>query len=190
MAGLERTDEETAASASAERGGPAWLEWIANAANAGLFERANDGPGYPREQVSVFVRVRVGELEAGALQFLDLRECLALDVVRCDRAAKDAECEVCEGVAEGATALTVFWAEECGDACRVRDRDTVDEDDMTADAERWTGEGEGDCVVEGCTAGHESCGANGAGVMQLGDSAIDAAGEAEVIRIDDEANRH
>ena len=109
---VEGANEEAASRASAERRGPAWLEWIADGADAGLLERADDGPGDAREQVGVLVGVDVREFEAGALQLLDLCECFALDVVLADGAAENAECEVGERVAEGAAVRT----EQCGDA--------------------------------------------------------------------------
>ena len=58
---------------------------------------------------------------------------------------------------------------------------------MAADAEGGPGEGERDGVREGRTRGHEGGGGEGAGVVELGDGAVDARGEAEVVGVDDEA---
>ena len=61
---------------------------------------------------------------------------------------------------------------------------------MATDAEGGFGEGDGDGVVERRAGGHEGCRGEGAGLMKLGDGAIDAGGEAEVVRVEDEAGRH
>lgn len=186
VAGLECANEQAAPRASAQRGGPAWLERVADATNAGLFEGTDDRTRDAREQVGVFVGINVCEFQAGVLKLLDLCECLALDVVLRDGAAEDAEREICERGAEG----TAVGAEQCWDACWVRDWCAVDEDDMAADSERRAVERDRDGVIEGCTVGHEGCGGDGARFVQFGDGAIDAARETEVIRINDESNRH
>ncbi len=61
---------------------------------------------------------------------------------------------------------------------------------MAADAEGWVGVGDGDGVVEGRAGCHESGGGKGSGLMEFRDGAIDARGEAEVVRVDDEAGSH
>ncbi len=61
---------------------------------------------------------------------------------------------------------------------------------MAAYAERGVGVGDGDGVVEGRAGGHESGGGEGAGLVKLGDGAVDAGSEAEVVGVDDESGRH
>ena len=146
----------------------------------------DDGACNAREQVGVLVCVDVRELEAGPLQLLDLCERFALDVVLTNGAAKNAEREVAERVAEGAAVR----AEQCRDGGGIRDRSSVDEDDVTADAEGGTCEGECDGVVESRAVGHQGCGGDRAGVVQLGDGAVNAGRETEVVRIDNEPSCH
>ena len=74
--------------------------------------------------------------------------------------------------------------------CGWRDGGAVGEDDVAADAEGGVGVGDGDGVVEGGAVGHEGGGGEGAGGVELGDGAVDAAGEAEVVRVEDEASGH
>jgi len=61
---------------------------------------------------------------------------------------------------------------------------------VAADAEGWGGVGDSDGVVEGWAGGHEGCGGEDACVVELGDGAVDARGEAEVVCVDDEAGGH
>ena len=142
--------------------------------------------GYGGEEVRVFVGVEVGDGDAGALELLHLGEGLALDVVFADGAAQERLNEVDE---RGAKALAI-GAEERGDAVGRRDGDAVGKDDVAAYAEGGIGVGDGDGVVEGWAGGHQGGGGEGAGLMELGDGAVDAGGEAEVVRVDDEAGRH
>ena len=84
----DKTDEQATKGASvAQAAGPLRLEGIADGADGGALseveERARDGG----EDVGVFVRVEVGDVDAGALEFLHLREGFALDVVFADGAA-------------------------------------------------------------------------------------------------------
>ena len=183
---LESADEEAPPRASAEGGSPAGLKGIANRADAGLIERANDGTRDTREEMRVLVGVSVGESEAGALELLDLRERFALDLVLPDGAAENTEREVAQRVAE----FAAIRSQQRGDSGRIGDRRAINENDVTADAEGGACQGDGDSVVERGSGSHQCCGGDSTGVVQLGDGAIDAGREAEVIRIDDEANLH
>ena len=185
-AGLERPDKEAATCASTERGGPARLEGVADAVNTGLLKCEDDGACDTREKMRVLVCVDVGEFEAGASELLNLCECLALDLVLADGAAQDAEREVAERVAEGA----VVGTEKSGDGFGGRDWCAIDEDDVAADPEGWACSSESDGVFERRSVGHQGGRRDGASVMQLGDGAIDAARETEVVCIDDESNWH
>ena len=66
----------------------------------------------------------------------------------------------------------------------------IGKDDVATDTERGVGEGDGDRVVEGGAVRHERGGGDGAGLMQFEDGAVDAAGQAEVVCVDDEARGH
>ena len=61
---------------------------------------------------------------------------------------------------------------------------------MAAEAEVRIGSSDGDGIVKGGTAGHDGCGGEGAGLVELGDGAVDAWGEAEVVSVDDETGGH
>jgi hypothetical protein len=136
--------------------------------------------------MGVLVRVDVRELEAGVLQLLDLRKRFALDVVLGDGSAKNAEREVAERVAEGAAVRTKQRRNGCG----IGDRRSVDKQDVTTDTEGGPREGKHDSIVEGAAGGHQGCGGDSAGIVQLGDGAVDTGRETEVVRIDDEASLH
>ena len=177
----EAQDQAADWASVAEAAGPLGLEGVADGADGGALgeveERARDGG----EDVSVLVRVEVGDVDAGALELLDLGEGFALDVVFADVAAEEGLCEVDDAGAKGFAVA----AEEGGDALGMGYGNSVDEGDVAADAESGVGVGYGDGVVE-CGAGcHEGCGGEGSCLMELGYGAVDAGGEAEVVRIED-----
>lgn len=58
---------------------------------------------------------------------------------------------------------------------------------MAAYAECRVRAGDGDGVFKRRARGHEGCGGEGVGLVKLGDGAVDARGEAEVVCVDDEA---
>ena len=60
---------------------------------------------------------------------------------------------------------------------------------MAADTELRMSTCDGDGVVKCGAGGHEGCGGERAGGGEFGDGAIDAAGEAEVVGVEDEAHR-
>ena len=134
----------------------------------------------------VFVGVEVRDVDACALEFLDLGGGFAFDVGGADLAAEEGLNEIDEGGAEG----FAVGAEECGDAFGRGDGDAVGEDDVAAYAEGGVGVGGGDGVGKGWAGGHESGGGEGPCPVKLDDGAIDAGGEAEVVRVDDESGRH
>ncbi len=136
--------------------------------------------------MGVLVAVDVGDVQAGALQVLDLGLGFAGNVSLVDGAADERLEEVEIGRAEG----LAVGAEQGGDGFGVRDGNAVDEDEVTADAQRRIAAGDCDSVGEGLAGGHEGCGGERAGLVKLFDRAIDAVGEAEVVSVDDEANRH
>jgi len=186
----EEADLEAAQGAAAvergERDAPGLLEGVADGADACAFGGAEQRARNGGEEVGVFVRVEVRDADAGGLQFGDLGEGFALDLVFVDVAAQEGLREVEEGGAEGGA----IAAEERGDGFGWGDGVAVGEDDVAADAECGVGVGDGDGVVEGGAGGHEGCGGEGAGLMEFGDGAVDAWGEAEVVRVDDEAGSH
>src|SRR5271154_5060541 len=88
--GLEAAEEfdlkATNAVAVAESEAPGLLEWVADGAYGAALGNLQQRPRYGREQVCVFVRVDVGDVDASVLELLYLGEDLALDVVFADLA--------------------------------------------------------------------------------------------------------
>jgi peptidoglycan/LPS O-acetylase OafA/YrhL len=165
---------------------PGLLEGVADGGDAAAFGDEEESAGDGGEDVGVLVGVDVGDVDAGALEALDLGGGFADDVFFVDLAEEGGEEEVGEGGAEGFGVA----AEEGGDAVGVGEGCAVGEDDVAADAEGGMGAGDGDGVVEGGAVGHEGGGGEGAGVVELGDGAVDAWSEPEVVGVEDEAGGH
>jgi len=70
---------------------------------------------------------------------------------------------------------------------RGKDRHSIHKDHVAADAEGGSGEGDLDCFGSGRGAGHERGAGKQAGLVQLGYGAVYSAGQAEVVRVDDES---
>ena len=134
--------------------GPERLEGVADGADTAALGEMKEGTGNGREEVGVFVGVEVGDVDAGTLEFLDLGESFALDVIFIDVVAEECLSEVEEGGAEGFAVGT----EEGRDAVGVGCGDAVGEDDVAAYGERGVAAGDGDSVVEGRAGGHEGRG--------------------------------
>ena len=107
-----------------ECGGPLRLKWFAHGGDAAASGDVGYGAGDGREQVCVFVAVDVGDVEAGALQLLDLRLGFAREVLGADGVAQGGLGEIDYGRPEG----FAVRAEQRRDVERVRDGDAVDED--------------------------------------------------------------
>jgi hypothetical protein len=184
---VEEVDFQAAKKAAvAEGAGPCGFERIADGADGGAFGEIKEGTGDGGEEMGVLVGVEMGDVDAGALELLKLGESFSLDVVLADFAAEERLGEVDEAGAEG---LAVS-ADEGGDALRVGDGYAVDEGDVAAYAEGGVGARDGDGVIKRRAVGHECGRGEGAGLMKLGDGSVDARGEAEVVRVEDETGRH
>ena len=136
--------------------------------------------------MGVLVGVEVRDGDAVVLEFLNLGGAFAGDVGFGDAVEEEIANEVGELRAEG----FAVGAEERGDGVGWGDWRAVSEDDVAADAEGRVRVGDGYGVVEGGAAGHEGGGGEGAEGVEFGDGAVDAAGEAEVVCIEDEAWGH
>jgi hypothetical protein len=159
---------------------------MTDAAHGTTFGYLEDRPGDGREEMRVFVGVDVSDVNADALEFLNLGESFAGDVFFANLAAEEGLDEVDERGAEGPAVGT----DEGWDGFGVGDGDAVGKDDVAAYAEGWVGTGDGYGIVEGCAGGHEGCGGESAGLMELGDGPVDAWGETEVVGVNDETGRH
>ena len=115
-----------------ERGRPARLKRSPDGQHAAAFRGVKDGPGDGWEKMRVLVTVNVRDVDAGPLQGLNLGLGLAGEILRADGVAHRCLGEIQRLRTEG----FVVGAEQRGDVPRVRDRDTVDEDEMAADPER------------------------------------------------------
>jgi hypothetical protein len=107
--------------AVAEFEGPRFFEGVADGAYAGALADVEKGTRDGGEDVGVLMRVDVGDVDAGALEVLDLGEGFDGYLVFGDFAAEDGEEEVWEGGAEGLGVGT----EEGGDAMGVGERGAV-----------------------------------------------------------------
>lgn len=177
--------------AAQERGlgegdGPLGLERVAHGFDAAALGDVGDGGRDSWEKMRVFVGVDMGNVDAGALEALDLGLGFTRELGRPDGIAHRGLGEVDDGRPEGFT----VGAEQRGDVFRVRERDAVDENQVAADAERGVCMGVGDGVGEGGTGSHEGGGGEGTGLVELGDGAVDAGCETEVVCIEDEAEGH
>ncbi len=134
----------------------------------------------------MLVGVKMGDVDAGTLELLDLGDGLAFDIVCTDGAAQESLNEVDERRAK----VLAVAADERGNAFRGRDGSPVGKDDVAADAESRVGMGDGDGVLECGAGGHQGGGGEGFGLVKLHDGTVDAWSEAEVVRVDDESGRH
>ena len=186
MLGLEGDDGEAAEGGGRSAGGaegPVRLEGIADRGDLGCLgggeQRAEDAG----EEVSVLVRVDVGDPKAGGLEAAYLCRRFGGDFGWADAAHEEIADEVGEGVAKsaaiGAKGRDLRWGQG---------RRAVDEEDVAANFEGGVGEGAGDGVVEECAGGHEGGGGERAGAVEFGDGAIDAGGEAEVVGVNEEGH--
>jgi hypothetical protein len=166
--------------------GEGWFEGITDGGDAGALENIEERTADGREEVRVLVRVDMGDVNAGALEFLYLGEGFALDVFRSNDAAKESLDEVEQRWAK----VFAVGSDERGDRVRRRDGSAIGENDVAAYAECEMGMGYRDGVLECVACCHERGGGECVGLMKFCDSAIDARGEAEVVRVEDEAGSH
>src|SRR5580698_9274984 len=134
----------------------------------------------------MFVRIQMGDVNTGSLQFLHLSKSLALDVVFSDDTTKQRLYKIEEARPK---CLTV-GSQECRDALRVRNGDTIGKDDVAADTEARKGASNSDGIFEGRPGSHERCRGKGFGQMELRDGAVDTCREAEIVSIDNKASSH
>lgn len=172
--------------AVAQSEAPGLLEWMADGVDAVLLGEAQQRSKDSRKEVSVFVGVEMSDFDACEIEFPDLGCGLAFDIVFANLAAQEGLDEVDERRTKGFAVRT----DERWDVFRRRGRDAVGEDDVTAYTKGGVGAGDGDRIVKGLAGSHEGCRGEGAGLMEFGDSAIDAGSEAEVVRVNDESGRH
>jgi hypothetical protein len=188
--GLESAQEfdlKTAnAVAMAKSKAPGLFEGVTNSADGAAFGDSQERTGDGGEEMRVLVGVEVRDVDARALELLHLGDGLAFDIVFADGAAEEGLNEVEK---RGAKAFAV-GAEERGDGLRRRGGNPVGKDDVAAYAEGRIGVGDGDGIVECSASGHQGSGGERVGVVKLCDGAVDAWGEAEVVRVDDESGSH
>ena len=83
----EFEDEAAGTGAVVEGEGPAGFEGVADGSDAGALGDVEEGTGDGGEDVGVLVGVEVGDVDAGALELLDLGGGFAQDVVLADGTA-------------------------------------------------------------------------------------------------------
>ena len=165
---------------------PGRLEGIANGTDARSLGSLQQGAADEWEEVCVFVRVEMGDGDARAMELLNLGEGLPDEIFGTDTPEES-------GLREGqqrSTKAPAIRAEEGGDGVRGRDRRSVDESDVAADAQTGQGARPEDGVFQGGARRHEGRRGEGSGVEEGDDGAVDAGCQAEVVRVEDETRRH
>jgi hypothetical protein len=181
----EGNDGEAAEARGMRRGaeGPGRLKGITDRgdlAGVGGAEQRGEDTG---EEVGVLMRVDVGDAEAGSLEAADLGGGFGFDFGGADAAGMEIKGEAGEAGSELAAGR-----HEGGDLVRGKNRCGVDEEDVAAGFEGGMGMGGGDGIVKEGSGGHESGGGERAGLVEFGDRAVDAGGEAEVVGINQEGH--
>ena len=132
--------------------------------------------------MGVLVGVNVGEAQAAVLQGRDLRGGLGFNLIGWDAAGEKLRQEFAQCGMECAGA----WRGEPGDFTCWEHGGAIDQNDVAADAQ---GRGS-QRLLDGRAGSGRGCHERGAGEasvgMRFGDGAVDAVGEAEVVRVDDE----
>ena len=165
-----------------ESAAPTRLERIAYRANRGAARGFDQRPADGGEEVCVLVGVDVGDRYAGRLKPSDLGQGLGPHVLFADSTRQRRSGKGGERWSEAAAVR----ADQRRDRLRRRDGDAVNEDDVAADPEGRISLSDGGGIVEGGAAGHEGDGGKYPGAVQFLDRAVDARGETEVIRVDDQ----
>jgi len=101
--------------AVAESEGPGFFKRVADGADTGAFAGVKERPSDAGQDVGVLVGIDVGDVDAGALKVLDLRQGFDGDLVFADFAEEDCG----EEVDEGRTEVFAVGSEECRDALGV-----------------------------------------------------------------------
>ena len=134
----------------------------------------------------MLVSVDVGDLNASTLKLLDLCDGFAFDMLWLDNAAQKG----LDKVEEGRTEVFTVDSYKGRDGGRRRNGNAIGEDDVATYAECGMGVGDGDGVFECRASCHEGGGGECVGFVKFCDGAIDARGETEVVRINDEPGGH
>ncbi len=183
----EQTDLEAAEVGAVTEGEtPRLLERIADGVHGRLARDLEQGTVDSGEEVGMFVRVEMGHREPCGLQLSDLGEGFRADVLCSKMPPQSGGGKGDQGSVE---ALSV-GANQGRNGVRGRDGGAVGEDDVAANAESRIAVCDGHRVREGRAICHEGCGAESAGAVKLFYRTIDADGEAEVVRVDDEPSGH
>lgn len=179
---VERGDGEVAESAgfAGSAAGPGGLKRIADGTDSAGARGGEKRAQHAREEMSVLMRVHVGDAEASIVQTADLGRGFGFDF----GGANAAGVKIADERGKGWTESLAVGAEG-GDLGRREGWRSVDKKDMAADFEGGMGAGGLDGVVEERAGGHESGRGERAGLVELGDGAVDARGEAEVVGVDD-----
>lgn len=189
-AALEATEEVelkmTEMGSMSQTAAPARLEGISDGfdlRDPGRFQQS-EADGW--KEVRVFVRIQMGDGDAGPVELLNLREGFANEILGANPSEESGLRELQQRSAKA----PAIGAQERRDCVRGRSRCAVDEDDVAAQAEARCCAGLEDSVFEGGTGRHEGGGGEGSGVGERYDGAVDAGSQAEVVRVEDETRWH
>jgi hypothetical protein len=160
------------------------FERLADRVDARIAGDAADHFEDARDDVGVLVRVEMSGRDAGAPDLFDLRAQFPFDVGLADAPG----CRVSGEDGQRVRQATVRLRERRNFFCG-RDAMATDQYEMAADTERPSGAREFNSVVEGRTVSHESGAGKDAVAMRADNSFVDAAREAEIVRVEDEMLR-
>ena len=138
--------------------------------------------------MGVLVRIHMRYGDTGLLQPLNLRNGFPFDV----GAVNPAKIQVANKLPECCAkpwlgAATDGGIEQRGNGRRIRDRGSIHQDNMTADAESFLLPGNFNRFVKTSGCSHQRCRRQCAQLMQISHGTVDAVGESKVVSIHDES---
>jgi hypothetical protein len=133
--------------------------------------------------MGVLVSVDVGDAEAGGLKTAELGYGFGLDFGFADAAGVEVGGKTSQSWPQGSAI-----GAEGGDLRGRESRGGVDQQHVAADFEAGVGASKRDGVVEEGGGGHQGGGGERATLVELGDGAVDAGSEAEVVGVDEKGH--
>jgi len=133
------------------------LEWVANARMEDVRATRRSERGNGRGRGECVVSVEMGDVDAGALEFLNLGDCFAFDFFFANVWPAQ---ETLNEVDKEGRKVFCRRAEKLGNALRS-EAEFPWEEDVRSRAESRIGMGDGDGVLEGGAGGHQGSGGDG-----------------------------
>jgi hypothetical protein len=146
--------------------------------------RAQQAFQHDRKRVGVLVRIKVRDRDVVRLQLTNLRGGFGFDLIRIELAQECARGECRHTVLK---VLRIVSRNQAGKTSRINQGLTIDENHMAADTPTSARLREFDSFPERTPTGHERRGTDHSTVVRLGDRAIHAMSQSEVVGVDDES---